>query len=278
MSGRTLRIALVTDVFHDDPDGGRLLAMLNDARGRGAELAVLPELPLDPWVPATREARQEDAEGEDGPRRRRLSALAEAARIALLGGAIVRDATTGRRHGTALLHDAAGALIASYRKVHLPEEEGYWETSHYEPGERAPEVVHGLGLPVGLQICSDVNRPQGFQILAAGGAMAVLAPRATPPETYERWKLVLRANAILSSAYVISVNRPGPEPGASVGGPSLAIDPFGEVLVETTDTLSDVTVEEAVVEAARAEYPGYLARFPRVYAEGWARLTTEQDP
>lgn len=272
MSAATLSVALVTEVFFEDPEGARLQAALSEARRLGAELAVLPELPLDAWAPASRAARDEDAEEPAGRRQRLMASAASEAGLALVGGAIVRDPDTGKRHNTAFLYSAGGHCLASYRKVHLPEEDGYWETSHYEAGNSGPEVIHGLALDAGLQICSDVNRPHGFQLLAAQGAEVVFAPRATPPDTYERWKLILRANAVMSSTYVVSSNRPRSERGAAIGGPSLAIAPTGDVLAETTDMVSVVELRRDVVSAARREYPGYLARFPTLYAEGWGRL------
>lgn len=272
MGHKRLRVALLTEVFFDDPEGEALRRMLSEAKSERADLAVLPELPLNGWAPASKVSSDEDAEDPAGARQRLMSEAAAAAGIALVGGAIVRDPATGVRHNTAFLYTADGEEAARYEKIHLPEEEGYWETSHYEPGNEAPDVFRGLSLPVGLQVCSDVNRPQGFQLLAAGGAEAIFAPRATPPGTYDRWRLILRANALMSGAYVISVNRPRPERGASIGGPSIAIDPFGEVLLETTDPLGVVELDGAVANMARSEYPGYLARFPALYSEGWARL------
>ena len=59
-----------------------------------------------------------------------------------------------------------------------------------------------------MQVCSDTNRPQGTHLLAAQGAAAVLIPRATEEATYQRWKVVFRANALTNSCYVLSVNRP----------------------------------------------------------------------
>lgn len=268
----TLAVALVTEVFHDDPDGESLRQHLREARDLGADLAVLPELPLNGWAPATRTPRGEDAEPDDGPRQQTMASAASDVGIALLGGAIVVDAESGERHNTALLYGATGTCLARYRKIHLPEEEGYWETSHYLPGDAPPQVVEGLPLRLGIQICSDVNRPQGFQLLAAQGAEVVLAPRATPPETYDRWRMILRANAVMSGAYLISVNRPRPEAGTSIGGASLAISPTGEVLAEVTEPVHVVTLDGSAVAEATAEYPGYLRRFPEIYAEGWRRL------
>jgi predicted amidohydrolase len=198
--------------------------------------------------------------------------------LAVLGGAIVREPVGGRRHNTALLVDERGEVLARYAKLHVPWEEGYWEADHYEPGNEPPAPVELNGFPLGIQICSDVNRPEPSHLLGALGALAILVPRATPPQTYERWRLVLRAVAVTSCLYVISVNRPGPEPGTSIGGPSLAIAPDGSVMLETDQPLAVVTLERGVVEAARRTYPGYLAIRSDIYAQGWLRAAGKPGP
>ncbi len=267
-------IALINDVFYDDPDGDRLHGRLHEAKRQGAELAVLPELPLNPWSPAHRTPLAEDAEPPEGPRHQRQAAAAAAAGIALLGGVILRDPATDRRHNTALLFDASGALAGAYQKLHLPEEEGFWETSHYEPGLHPPRVIDGLGPAMGVQICSDLNRLVGAQLLAAQGVEIVLAPRATPGATYPRWRLVYQAAAVTSAAYVVSVNRPRPEAGVPLGGPSLVVGPDGAVLLETEDPVAVITLDLSMVGRMRKEYPGYLSFPASVYAEGWRRMGT----
>ena len=102
------------------------------------------------------------------------------------------------------------------------------------------------------------------------GVGLIAAPRATEATHYERWKLVMRANAVTAAAYLISVNRP-PEDGASLGGPSVAIAPDGEVLSEGED-MQVVEIDPSRLEEARAAYPGYLGRFPELYARGWSGL------
>jgi N-carbamoylputrescine amidase len=194
-------------------------------------------------------------------------AAAEAG-IGLVGGIIHRD-ENGRRTSRALVFDASGAVRATYEKLHLPEEPGFWETSHYEPGTEAPKRIDAFGFPIGVQICSDSNRPEGVHILGAQGALAMINPRSTEERTYQRWKTVWRANALTSCLYVLSVNRPHPEDGVLIGGPSACFDPNGELLLETTDTLALVTLDAKVVTDARRAYPGYLPVRARLYADAW---------
>ncbi|MGQ0609131.1 MAG: carbon-nitrogen hydrolase family protein [Chloroflexota bacterium] len=266
-----LTVALISEVFWE-PDGAvRLKQRLSEAAERGADLAVLPELPLNPWRPSSKDARDEDAEGMDGARARIQAEAAAEAGIGLVGGIIHRD-EHGRRTSRALVFDAAGEVKATYEKLHLPEEEGFWETSHYEPGSEAPRRIDAFGLPIGLQLCSDNNRPEGTHLLGAQGVSATINPRATEEKTYQRWKTVWRANALTSCCYVLSVNRPHPEDGVLIGGPSVAFDPRGELLVETTDPMAIVTLDTRVATDARRGYPGYLPVRARLYADAWAEI------
>ncbi len=275
MDDRVL-VALLTDVFLTDSDYSRLRECLSKAKDSGAVLAVLPELPLNPWSPATRDSVEKDAESSGGPRHQILSKVASEVGIAVLGGAIVVDSKTGKRYNTALFYDRNGQLMNQYRKVHLPEEEGYWETSHYVPGTDPPKIISMPEITLGVQICSDINRPQGSQILRAQGAELLLVPRATPSETYKRWKLILRANAIMSESYLISVNRPFSEFGVDIGGPSIAIAPDGEVLFEGNDPLAVVEIDAKRLENTVTQYPGYLPRMVDLYARSWSELIGDE--
>jgi predicted amidohydrolase len=269
-----LTVALISETFWE-PDGAvRLKQRLAEAVDRGADLAVLPELPLNPWSPATKEASDDDAEPMGGPRSRAQAEAAAAAGIGLVGGIIHRD-ESGRRTSRALVIDRSGAIVATYEKLHLPEEEGFWETSHYEAGTEPPKRIDAFGVPIGVQLCSDNNRPEGTHILGAQGAMAMLNPRATEEATYQRWKVVFRANAMTSACYVLSVNRPHPEHGVLLGGPTVVVDPRGDVVAESTDRLVLATLDADAVRDARRGYPGYLPVRARLYADAWDEVARE---
>lgn len=273
-----MTIALVSDVFFGNDSDRRLRGRLQEARAAGAALSILPELPLDPWYPANQKPGAEESELPGGRRFQALAKAAKAAQIGLVGGAIIQDpGSPERRHNTALVFDGMGNLVGEYRKCHLPQEPGYWERSHYRAGDQPPAPFSTFPIPFGVQVCSDVNRPAGSQVLAALGADLIVVPRATEPKTYSRWRLVFQSIAITSCVFVASVNRPRAESGVDIGGPSVVVGPDGQILVETTDPLATVTIEAAAVEAARSKYPGYLAVRADLYARAWTDVAQKRE-
>ncbi|MXX96039.1 MAG: carbon-nitrogen hydrolase family protein [Rhodothermaceae bacterium] len=268
----SLTLALVSEVFSTEDE---LVSSLKAARSQGADLAVLPELPLNEWSPATKKARLEDAESSGGWREIIQCNAARRAEIAVLGG-LIRVTRDGRRINLALLISAQGAIIDSSAKHVLPDEEGFWECDHYEPVADPPQVIEFMGAKVGIQICSDANRPTAAQLLAAQGAHVILAPRATSISSWKRWRLAYRAMALTASAWVVSVCRPRPEFGVEMGGPSLVVDPMGEVVLETTERIATVVLDRRAVEDARQSYPGYLAWPAKTYMTGWENILRSQ--
>lgn len=263
-----MRIALIRAVFPDDD--GRLQPMLERAREQGADLALLPEIPLNPWSPATKDVLDDDAEAPGGERHQRQSAAARAAGIGLVGGAIVRDPESGVRRNTALVFNDRGECLATYAKLHVPDEPGFWEADHYDPGIDPPEVIEGLEMKIGVQICSDMNRPMGSHILAAAGADAILNPRSTEIATAHRWKTMFASTAITTARYVLSACRPEPEQGVLIGGPCCAYAPDGTELAVSEDEITVVQLERETLDAAAKAYPGYLPVRSELYVRGWS--------
>lgn len=237
-----------------------------ELRAAEADLVVLPELPWHRWCPAQPER---DPQDEDLGRADEQAQAARASGKWLLGGSLL-----GRRN-TALLYNPEGELKLRYEKVHLPQEPGFWEANHYDPGQQGPRVCDALGFPLGVQLCSDIQRPFGSMFLRAQGAAAILLPRATERGTYQNWRLVMQAMARVSGCYLLSVNRPDlDEP--PIGGPSVVIGPDGEVLAESTDPWLTWTLKHDEIVKARAEYPGYLAVPHELYAREWQHFCNPQ--
>ena len=137
-----LKIALVACTFpKDSPD---LTTVLHKAHTQGADLALLPECPAQPWVAATSSPSPHDAEPAGGPRESRQAAAARAAEIALLGGSI-EQMENGDRLNTAVFWDHHGREQLRYSKMHIPDEPGFREAAHYDPSTNAVQCVEYHG-------------------------------------------------------------------------------------------------------------------------------------
>jgi len=266
-----LTIALISETFYDEHGRDRLRERLTQARDKGAMVAVLPELGCNRWCPSTRDAVDSDAESPGGPRAAMQQEVAAEVGIWLVGGSLIRGEDDVRRN-TALVIDPTGTLRGTYSKIHIPDEPGFWEADHYQADDEIPRPLNICDVPMGIQICSDINRPAGTHILTAQGAEIILGPRSTELATYEKWKPVFQANALTGGCYVLSVNRPVPEDGVLIGGPSIAVAPNGEILLETTDPIGIVEINREEVRQARKDYPGYLAIPSDLYARAWAGI------
>ena len=268
----TLHLALIAKTF--PTESNELDKTLKIAKEKGGEVALLPECPAQTWIAATKNISDTDAEPMGGPRETRQAAAARSAEIALLGGSI-EICKEGNRLNTAVFWDSKGNEKLRYSKMHIPDEPGFREAAHYNPSGARIRCTEHAGWRIGVQICSDNQRPTGCQMLAALGCDLILNPRATERTFLETWITIWRANAITTGCWIASVNRPEPESGVPLGGPSVLIDPFGKVQM-FDDPLTVVSLERQRVLDARRSYPGYLAIPSDSYANLWKEIPPRQ--
>jgi predicted amidohydrolase len=159
--------------------------------------------------------------------------------------------------------DDQGAIRARYDKMHLfdvdlPSGESWRESASYSAGERAVTVETPLGV-LGLAICDDLRFPDLFRTLSDAGATILAVPAAfTRPTGAAHWHVLLRARAIEAAAFVIAAAQTGVhEDGRATYGHSLAIDPWGEVLLDMGESagLGFAVIDPARVAAARERVP-----------------------
>ena len=271
-------IGLLSKVYPTKATWDDLAIDLAEAASLNASLVILPELPLNKWSPSSREASNEDAEPWQGPRWKTQSEAAKKSKVALLGGIIVKD-KFGTRRNTAVLFNKDGNYCGHFSKIHIPDEPGFRERNHYEPGNQLEGPFDVDNIKIGLQICSDLNRPSGSLILAARGAHLIACPRATELATAERWRPVVQAIALTSSCWVASVNRPSPEDGVLLGGPSWLATPDGKMLIESTEKIATAKVNfHNINQYKNDQYPGYLDLRSDIYANGWSSLPPKRLP
>lgn len=247
----------------DPAENARVLVKaIEDAAAGGAAMLFTPEMSglidRDRDRAAGSLAREEDD--------RVLAAVREAAAKAGLWvhlGSLGVLREDGKLANRGFVIDDAGAVRARYDKMHLfdvdlASGESWRESNSYTAGERAVTVRTPLGV-LGLAICYDLRFPDLFRALSDAGATVLAVPAAfTRPTGAAHWHILLRARAIEAAAFVIAAAQTGVhEDGRATYGHSLAIDPWGEVLLDMGEApgLAFAEVDPARIEAARGRVP-----------------------
>lgn len=215
----------------------------------GADLVVLPELwpqggfSYDRW--------QNEAQSLDGPVVTALRAAARDLGATVHMGSFVERDEAGRLTNTAVLLGPLGEILTTYRKVHLFGF-GDGEPKHLTAGDHP--VVHGR---LGLATCYDLRFPEMFRLLLDAGAEVVLLVAAWPAKRVAHWRLLSQARAVENQSYVLACNTAGTHAGVTMGGSSLVVDPWGEVLAEAGDgeEVLAVDVDLELVRSTRSSFP-----------------------
>jgi agmatine deiminase len=215
---------------------GKALVMVADAARRGAEIVCLPELFAWRYFPASRDSR-DTPEKIPGPISKALSECAKENRVVLVGGTIFEESGTAR-YNTCLTFDENGKMLSKYRKVHIPQDEHYFEQDYFEPGNRYKVAETSKG-KVGTLVCFDQWYPEAARIERLLGADIVVYPTAigwvkgieqAEGDWKRAWESVQVGHAIANSVVVVAVNRVGTERDTTFWGGSFVCDQFGKVL------------------------------------------------
>lgn len=251
----------------------RIFAWIDEAARGGADWIALPETFHARGDAAVKLAA---AEAIPGP----LSvALADAARkhgVWLFAGSYnERGPNPAKTFNTSLAFSPEGALVASYRKIHLFDvvvdgQVKAQESARNDPGDAVVSLTTPLG-PVGLTICYDLRFPELFRALALRGAVATMVPsNFTVPTGRDHWEVLLRARAIENGQYVIAAATIGDGGGAAgftAYGRSMVVDPWGTVIACAPDEvgITYARIDTDRVAGIRRQIPSLTHRRPAVY-------------
>jgi predicted amidohydrolase len=162
-----------------------------------------------------------------------------------------------RRYNTSCVIDAAGTIVARYRKIHLfdvalPGRVAVQESASRRAGTEPVVAITELAT-VGCSICYDLRFPELYRRLARDGAEVLLVPSAfTAPTGAAHWEVLCRARAVENQCYLLAPNQCGPSPhGHRDFGNSMIVDPWGTILARAGDAEDVLTAELDGAELAR---------------------------
>ena len=229
------------------------------ATARGANLVVLQELHATPYFCQTEDPGCFDlAEPVPGPSTETFARLARELGVVLVTSLFERRAP-GLYHNTAAVLDADGTLAGIYRKMHVPDDPGYYEKFYFTPGDLGFTPIDTRVGRLGVLVCWDQWYPEAARMMALAGAELLIYPTAIgydpndPADERARqrnaWITVQRGHAVANGVPVVSVNRVGFEPdpsgvgaGAEFWGSSFVAGCQGELLAMAGETDEEVLV------------------------------------
>jgi len=243
---------------------GRLDAMLDELAAhidsQQSEFLLLPEMCFHEWLAADNNPDSEHWLAAVNSHARAILELDNLGVRAAIGTRpIINDAGSFRNQ--AYLWTIESGVLPVHEKYYLPNEDGYWEASWYERGERRFDLCHALDTPIGVQICTEMWFFEWARHFASLGAEMLCIPRATPHGSLHKWLAGGQAAAVCAGAYCLSSNIWNP-PGskADCGGLGWIISPDGDVLAQTSEDspFASIEVDREFSRQSKSTYPRYV--------------------
>ncbi len=235
----------------------RLCDGIRDLAHRGAQLVVLQELHNSLYF-----CQEENvdlfnlAEPIPGPSTEIYGRVARECGIVLVTSLFERRAP-GLYHNTAVVFEKDGTIAGKYRKMHIPDDPGYYEKFYFTPGDLGFQPIDTSVGRLGVLVCWDQWYPEAARLMALAGAEMLIYPTAIgwdpndTPDEQERqrmaWQTVMRGHAVANGLPVVAVNRVGEEKGLTpqrFWGTSFVCGPQGELYYEaSTDDEESIIVD-----------------------------------
>lgn len=261
------------------------LQLIKKAVSQDARIICVQELFLSDYFCKTYdEAFFELAETVPGPTTETFQQVAAENEVVLLCSVFEKQGPL--YYNTLAVIDADGSYLGKYRKMHIPDDPGFYEKYYFTPGDLGYKMFQTQYGCIGTLICWDQWFPEAARLTAMKGADLLVYPTAIATleqETdqqkqhyHEAWRTIQRSHAIANGCYVASVNRVGIEDRMSFWGGSFVADPLGNVIAEAGDD-EQVLVTECNLDRMneiRHEWPFFRDRRADSY-EGITRKWLE---
>jgi len=291
-----LQIAAIQQTCSDDKATSSATSehLIREAAEGGAQLVVLQELHATLYFCQTEDtAVFELAESIPGPTSNWLSGLAKELNIVLVGSVFERR-MNGVYHNTAVVFDTDGSLAGLYRKMHIPDDPGFYEKFYFTPGDAWFNSGENGFTPIdtsvgrlGVLVCWDQWYPEAARLMALAGAEVLIYPTAIgwditdDPEEQARqleaWVTVQRGHAVANNLPVVAPNRVGTEPdpsgqtdGIRFWGNSFICGAQGEFLARADDhsqLILTASLDRQRTESVRRIWPYFRDRRIDAYSD-----------
>ena len=245
---------------------------IKKAASKKAKIICMPELFLSNYFCQTEShSNFKLAEKIPGKTTKIFCELAKELQIVLMIS-LFEKKTHGFYHNTSIVISEKGKILSKYRKMHIPDDPGYYEKFYFTPGDLGFKSVKTKFGKIGPLICWDQWFPEAARLTALKGAQIIFYPTAIgwhPKEKREfgktqlnSWITMQKSHAIANGTYVVAVNRVGVEKKGNkkieFWGNSMIIDPSGEIIGELGNKKEEILIREIdykKIDTTREHWP-----------------------
>lgn len=270
MTARKIKVGLVQQACNADRRHNldASIAGIYEAAKQGVQLILLQELHTGLYFCQTEDSAQFDlAETIPGPTTEELSAVAKKLNVVIVASLFEKRAA-GLYHNTAVILNNDGKISGKYRKMHIPDDPGYYEKFYFTPGDLGFAPIETAIGKLGVLVCWDQWYPEAARLMALAGAEILLYPtaigwvpqddQAEQTRQQQAWITIQRAHAIANGIPVMVCNRVGQENdpvnsdnGILFWGNSFIAGPQGEIIAQASSDKACVLTAE--IDLARSE-------------------------
>ncbi len=277
MSKNLVKVGLVQMSCTDSPKENlsKATSLIREAAKKGAKIISLQEMFNTLYFCQTEDYAPFDfAEPIPGKTTEKLSKLAKNLKVVIIAP-MFEKRTQGVYHNTAAVIDADGTYLGKYRKMHIPDDPGFYEKFYFTPGDLGFKVFKTKYATIGVLICWDQWYPEGARLTALQGAQILFYPTAIGWATSEHdqsvraaqhsaWETIQRSHAIANGVFVAVANRvgteyaPQSETGLEFWGQSFIANPFGTLLAKGSSQKEEILLAEcdlAQIDFYRQHWP-----------------------
>ncbi|RUM67439.1 MAG: carbon-nitrogen hydrolase [Sulfurospirillum sp.] len=243
-----MRVGLVQQAYAGDQEKtvAETVDKIEKAAEAGADLVVLQELHQSHYFCITEDTEHFKLAQNFEDDVRFWGEIAKKANIVLVTS-LFEQRAPGLYHNTAVVFEKDGSVAGKYRKMHIPDDPGFYEKFYFTPGDLGFEPIDTSVGRVGVLVCWDQWYPEAARLMALNGADMLIYPTAIgwfdedsdaeKSRQLDAWVTVQRAHAVANGIPVIAVNRVGKEvdpsgqlDGIRFWGNSFVCGPQGEFL------------------------------------------------
>ena len=259
-------------------------AKIQELAQQKPDLILLPELFLSDYFAIEENQESLDlAIGLDDQMVQEFATLAKELSVNL-SFPFYEKVSSAIRFNSMLVFNDRGEIVSHYRKMHIPDDPGFYEKYYFRPGDKGFQVANLAKVNLGLLICWDQWFPEAARLTAMQGADLIFYPTAIAwddnedPSVYQEqldaWKTSMKAHAIANNVYVVAVNRVGKEGHLDFWGNSFCVDPYGKEIYSdaTAEALTCIELDFGQIVEARKIWPFFRDRRTDAYQglkESW---------